>query len=208
MENKNQFTIVGYSGHSYVCLEIAIQNSFEPIGYYDKNLRRNNPYNLEYLGSETYSVPLLPVFIGIGDNIVRKKVFDLLLQNNCNLSINLIHNKSIVASSSSIGLNILVAAGAIINSFTKIGNCCILNTGSIIEHECKIGDFVHVAPGAVLAGNVSVGDRTFIGANSVVKQGVKIGKDVTVGAGTVVLFDIPDNATVVGNPGKIIKTKL
>ena len=36
---------------------------------------------------------------------------------------------------------------------------------------------------------------------------IKIGSNVTIGAGTVVISDIPDNAVVVGNPGRIIKMK-
>jgi len=35
---------------------------------------------------------------------------------------------------------------------------------------------------------------------------VVIGKNALIGAGTVVTTDVPDNAVVVGNPGKIINT--
>jgi acetyltransferase EpsM len=57
----------------------------------------------------------------------------------------------------------------------------------------------------VLCGDVTIGHRTFVGANSVIKQGVNVGADVTIGAGTVVLKDVPDGATLVGNPGRIIR---
>ena len=48
--------------------------------------------------------------------------------------------------------------------------------------------------------------RTF-GASAFIIPGIKIGKWATIGAGTVVIHDVPDNVTIVGNPGKIIKTK-
>jgi serine O-acetyltransferase len=35
--------------------------------------------------------------------------------------------------------------------------------------------------------------------------GIHIGNHVTIGAGAVVFQDIPDGATVVGNPGRIVK---
>ncbi|HPN57619.1 MAG TPA: DapH/DapD/GlmU-related protein, partial [Chitinophagaceae bacterium] len=76
-----------------------------------------------------------------------------------------------------------------------------------IDHECIIGDFTHIAPGAVLCGNVKVGRNTFIGANSVIRQGIIIGDNVTIGAGTVVVKDVPDGATVVGNPAKNLVKK-
>jgi acetyltransferase-like isoleucine patch superfamily enzyme len=41
----------------------------------------------------------------------------------------------------------------------------------------------------------------------VVIPSIRIGKWCTVGAGTVVIRDIPDYATAVGNPAKIIKMR-
>jgi acetyltransferase-like isoleucine patch superfamily enzyme len=41
-----------------------------------------------------------------------------------------------------------------------------------------------------------------------IKQGITIGDDVIIGAGAVIINDIPSNSTVVGNPGRIIKTRL
>jgi acetyltransferase EpsM len=38
-------------------------------------------------------------------------------------------------------------------------------------------------------------------------QGITIGKWATIGAGAVILSDVPDYATVVSNPGRIIKNK-
>ncbi|HZW78021.1 MAG TPA: acetyltransferase, partial [Flavobacteriaceae bacterium] len=35
--------------------------------------------------------------------------------------------------------------------------------------------------------------------------GVNIGKWCTIGAGAVILHDVPDGATVVGNPGRKLK---
>ena len=44
-----------------------------------------------------------------------------------------------------------------------------------------------------------------LGANII--QGVTVGENALIGAGTVVLRDVPPNAIVVGNPGRIIKMK-
>ena len=105
------------------------------------------------------------------------------------------------------GDGVMVAANATLNPLVELGTGVICNTSSSIDHECKIGDFTHIAPGAVLCGNVLVGKGTFVGANSVVRQGIKIGNNVTIGAGTVVVKDIPDGATVVGNPAKSLIKK-
>ena len=46
-----KINIIGYSGHSYVCIEIALLNNFI-IGYCDLNKKNKNPYNLSYLGKK------------------------------------------------------------------------------------------------------------------------------------------------------------
>jgi len=198
---------VGYSGHSYVCLEIADMNGWHAVGYYDTYFQDKNPFDLDYLGDENHAPINVPIFVCIGENNIRKKVFEKMIERNCDINFSLLHPNSIVSKHAKIDINTLVAAGAIINPLATIGKSCIINTGAIIEHECEIEDFVHIAPGAVLAGNVKIGERTFVGANSVIKQGVKIGKQVVIGVGAVIINDVPDHATIVGNPGKIIKQK-
>ena len=199
---NNKINIIGYSGHSYVCIEIALLNNFIINGYCDLNKKSKNPYNLSYLGEEKNMNTKQDVFICIADNIIRNNIYKSL--PSLDFNINLIHPNSIISNTVDIGFQTLICAGAIINSQVKIGNGCIINTGSIIEHECIIEDFSHIAPGAVLSGNVLIGKGSFIGANSVIKQGVKIGCNVTVGAGSVVINDILDNTKVVGNPSKTI----
>lgn len=197
-----EINIIGYSGHSYVCIETALLNDIAVVGYCDIVKKNKNPYKLIYLGKEKNMNSERKVFICIADNIIRKKIFNGLQKTNFN--INLIHPNSIISKTVDFGFQTLVCAGAIVNSNVSIGNGCIINTGSVIEHECVLGNFSHIAPGAVLCGNVHIGEGSFIGANSVLKEGVKIGRNAIVGAGSVVINDVIDNAKVVGNPTKSI----
>jgi sugar O-acyltransferase (sialic acid O-acetyltransferase NeuD family) len=178
-------------------------------GYCDREEKSFNPFGLKYFGDEMSDLAHLAFkenefFIAIGNNPIRKNIFISLKEINL-LPVNAIHSSTILCKSVNLSQHgILIAAGVIINPLTKIGSGSILNTGCIIEHECLIGDFVHVGPGAVLCGNVSVGDSSFVGAGSVVRQGINIGKNVMIGAGSVVIKDVPDNVTMVGNPGRIV----
>jgi len=52
-----------------------------------------------------------------------------------------------------------------------------------------------------------IGDNVDIGSNVVIVGPVKIGNNVSIGAGSVVK-DVPANATVVGNPARIINSDL
>ncbi len=52
-----------------------------------------------------------------------------------------------------------------------------------------------------------MGEGSHIGIGASVIQGITIGKWCTIGAGAVIIKDIPDGATVVGNSGRVIKSK-
>jgi len=206
--------LIAYSGHAYVCIDVAKEAGYSILGYCDKEVKESNPYALEYLGHEMSDSARKIIrenafFIGIGNNHIRYNITDDFAKtNNGKFPISLISPNAIVSSSSSISeTGVLINPGVVVNSLAKIEDGAILNTSCVIEHECVIDSYAHIAPGAVLAGNVKVGQFSFIGANSVIKQGVSIGNDVTIGAGSVVLHDIPDGATAVGNPARIIKFK-
>lgn len=202
MINK-KIAIIGYSGHSFGCIEVVIKQHYSIVGYYDILEKDSNPYNLKYLGNEDDIDSNYMVFITIGDNTFRKNVYEKLSLNNISLNTSLIHPNSIISKSALIEEQSFISAGAIINPQVKIGVSCIINSGAIIEHDCSVGAFSHIAPGAVLAGNVSIGNGSFIGANTVIKQGVIIGDNVIIGAGSVVLNDIESNVTAFGNPCKV-----
>lgn len=77
----------------------------------------------------------------------------------------------------------------------------ILNAETIgdnfyVNHLVTIGEIKGKRP--IIGNNVSV----FTGA--IIIGGITIGNNVNIGAGAVVVKDVPDNSTVVGNPGRII----
>lgn len=204
----DKYVVIGYSGHSYVVLDAAQKLGMKVIGYTEKGKSEKNPYQLNYLGFEQddkFSAwdKEYEFLLGIGDNRIREKVSELVLNKKEHLK-TIIHPSSSIATNVYLGDGAFIASGTNINACSEIGRSVIVNTGSIIEHECKIDQSAHIAPGAVLAGNVTVGERSFIGANSVIKEGVNIGTDVVIGAGAVVLKDVANGHKVVGNPGKII----
>ena len=147
------------------------------------------------------------IFIAIGENSKRRKIFNLIKKKKKNNFPNIFYEKNTFLKNTKFGIGNLVMPGCIINNDVKIENFCILNTGSIIEHDCKIGSFNSISPGAVLSGNCETKEDVFIGSNATLIHGVKIGKKVVIGAGSVVNGDIEKNSRVVGNPFRKIKQK-
>lgn len=206
--SDNCSILIGYSGHGYVVAETALENSVPLIGYSEKCILENNPFNLEYLGFEK-DIDFIgwskkaSFLLGIGDNALRQKIAHLIESKGKTIS-TLIHSTASISKMAVIGSGTFINKNVSVNALVRIGKNVILNTGCIVEHECVLGDGVHIGPGAVLAGNITIGERTFVGANAVVKQGVIIGKDVIIGAGSVIIENISDGRKVVGNPGRII----
>ena len=89
------------------------------------------------------------------------------------------------------GLVILHSIGIVINSQVRAGRNLVL------EHGVTIGAEKNRCP--------VLGDNVFIGAGAKIIGAVRIGSDVKIGANAVVTKDIPDGATAVGIPARVIK---
>lgn len=94
------------------------------------------------------------------------------------------------------GLFIDHGIGVVIGETAQIGKNCVLfhnvSLGGTGHHKRKrhptIGDNVLIGTAATLLGPITVGDNSKIGAETVV-----------------INRDVPENATVVGAPGKVVK---
>lgn len=209
-----KIVIFGAGGHGRVVLDILRQSQqYEVVGFLDSNKALHGKIvdGLPVLGdisrlSHLYRESIKGAIIAIGDNKVRREFARIVKENGFCL-INAIHPDSSIAHSAQVGEGVVIAAGSIICTHAKIGNNTIINTGAIVEHECTIEDNVHIAPGVRIAGQTLVRDGTFIGIGSTIVAVLKIGKNSVIGAGSVIIEDVPDNVTVVGVPGKVIKTR-
>lgn len=197
---NSSLIIIGASGHGSVIADMAKDLGYS-IFFWDDDISKKVP-GYDVFKRELNNSINSRLIIGIGSNKTREAISFQYPQESF---ISLIHPQATISSKTKIANGAVVLAGAIVNCGTTIEEHCILNTGAVVDHDCVLGKYVHISPNATLCGNVIIGSGTWIGAGATVIQGIKIGENVTVGAGAVIINDIPNNATVVGNPGKIIK---
>ncbi|MEY4764748.1 MAG: hypothetical protein RI907_1421 [Pseudomonadota bacterium] len=89
------------------------------------------------------------------------------------------------------GFVILHSVGVVINTNVKAGR------NLVIYHGVTLGAERNLSP--------ILGDDVYIGAGAKVIGGVKVGSRVRIGANAVVTKDVPDGATVVGIPARVIR---
>lgn len=149
----------------------------------------------------------LGVVISIANPPIKKRIIEQLsIIKNISFP-NLIHKNSWFSNNVILGYGNIIYPNASINYETVIHNFVTINMNASLGHNCILHDYVTISPGVDIAGFTDVGQSTFLGLGCNAIQGHKIGENVIVGAGAVIIHDVPDGATVVGNPGRIIKIK-
>jgi len=124
----------------------------------------------------------------------------------------------VVLPSARIGRDCNICAHCFVENDVLVGDRVTLKNGVYLWDGLEIGDDVFIGPNATFTNDrvprsrVSPGEwlRTrilrgaSIGAGAVILPGLTIGESAMIGAGAVVTRDVPDGATVVGNPARIV----
>ena len=86
--------------------------------------------------------------------------------------------------------------------------------GVVIGETAEIGDYVTLFQGVTLGGtgkekgkrHPTLGSHVVVGSGAKVLGNIRIGDSVKIGANSVVLRSVPSNSTVIGIPGRIVKS--
>jgi len=111
-----------------------------------------------------------------------------------------------------------IAEDVHIGSFTELVRTKV-GRGSKVPHVSYLGDTDLGADANIGAGTITanfdgtnknrteIGDGAFVGVDTMLVAPVKLGKGSRTGAGSVVTKDVPDGATAVGVPARVVRRK-
>lgn len=188
------------------------QPRLEGIGYLDDDaaLHGRSFYGLPVLGGTDLLPDLrdrgveaaLPVLGNMG---VRLRLFRTLHDLGFVVP-SIVDPSANLCSDVELGCGSMISLGTNVLTNVRIGKYAMIGTGITIGHDVTIG------ANCVIGGNTVVGASTTIGANFNAGTGVviaagrkTIGDNVFLCAGAVVMKDVPDNAVVLGNPGRVVR---
>jgi sugar O-acyltransferase (sialic acid O-acetyltransferase NeuD family) len=197
-------------------LQVALDASEdgEPIrvlGFLDGNTSNHGGELQGYpvLGDERWLAgnPGVAVNIGVGSPAHRRRIVSAIGGTGHQRFLTLRHPHSWIGRRVEIGAGSTICAGATVTTDIRLGRHVILNLNITVGHDAVLDDFVTLAPGVHVSGGVLIREGVDIGTGAVTIQNVSIGPWSIVGAGSAIVRDVPPNVTVVGTPGKVIRTR-
>ena len=118
----------------------------------------------------------------------------------------LVHPEFYVAPDAEIGEGAALCFGSFVGSKARIGCNFYASVRASIGHDSVIGDHTRVGAGAFIGGHTTVGNNSFIGSGAMLKDRIRVGSGCVVALGAAVFSNVPDGATVVGNPARVVKS--
>ena len=137
--------------------------------------------------------PGASVFIAIGDNAVRRKVYRQLRGHDFPA---LIDPSAQVSPTTEFKHGTFIACEAVVSVGTEIGKFVIINARAGVGHDSAVGDFANIAPGVSLSGHTVIGEDVMMGTNSCTAPGMTVGDGATVVCGTPVLKNVAPGTTL------------
>ena len=207
--------IIGAGTQGQVYASYLKEAGVQIIGFIDDNpdLQGTDVIGIPVLGKyedlfdNTFKSKIQDVYCPIGVNKVRAEYLSTLKNEGYGIP-GFLHHTVSIAPDVTIGEAVYMLAGNIVMPHTAIGNYIMINMDSTIAHHVTLEDGVFMSSGVNIGALINVRENAYIGMGVTAMTGVKeIGRDTLIGAGTVIIRDVPDYTTVVGNPGRVIKTK-
>jgi acetyltransferase EpsM len=118
-----------------------------------------------------------------------------------------VHPSAVVSEFAKLGYGVSIQPLVNVGPGVEVGNYVHVFAQSMLGHDAVLEDFSYVANNACVGANVRLKRGAYLGTNATTIENIELGAWSLVGMASCVLKSVPDNAVVVGNPGKEIIRK-
>lgn len=210
---KNAIMILGTGPEARVALDVALSLDILVFGFLTddvetQNQEINDLLVIAALGTSDADTLLsdenMRVVVAQMDGQARKDMVAQLGGGSAQVE-GLLHPQHDISSYSQLGIGNVLLAGTTIMSNSVVGDYNWIGAGVSIGPDSVVGNYCTIEDGARIGKNVRIADEARIGAGAIIYAGVEIGPKAMIAAGAVVLQDIPEQATVFGNPAQVVE---
>ena len=162
--------ILGAGGYGRTIADLASQSEeYKDIKFLDDNAEGLNVIgkiqeNALFIDDDTFFYP------AIGNNEFRCKLIYELLSVGGNV-VSVIHPTAYISPTAKIGVGVAILPNSSIGTNVILGDGCIVNMHVVVDHDTVLETGVHIAPGAVVKGNNRIASYNKIESGVVVERG-------------------------------------
>ena len=180
--------------------------SYNIVGFLDDDINK--------IGKYFWKIPVLgkiddinkfrdtSVAIGIANPKIKKSILEK-IGDDFHFP-NFISKNSWTSNMVTIGKGVIIYPNVSINHESEIDDFVVINMNCAIGHNSTIKNCCSLAPGVNFAGFSYVDSFVEIGIGVSTVQQIKIGTGSKIGGQTMLVKNVPEEVTVVGNPGRVL----
>jgi sugar O-acyltransferase (sialic acid O-acetyltransferase NeuD family) len=186
----------------YDVLGFIVQSQFGKPG----DIVNDQPILGDFSWFESNAAGDVYAICALGEPYHRRHIVETLRRTGVRFC-TVIHPSVMMTRWITMGVGVYLGQGSMLADQVRIGNYVSIVGASTIGHDVVLEDFATITHGVHVSGKVTIREGSYIGVGANIIDKVSIGAWSVVGAGTTIVKDVPENSTVVGVAGKVIKTR-
>lgn len=189
-------------------IQMMGNNEWERIVFIDDTKEEGETYGCPRMPYAVFADRYTPndtkIIIAVGEPKAREFLYNRVKAQKYTLA-TIVHPSSIVSPNVALGEGCVIRTNCIISDNVKIEDNVYIQSKAIIGHDVVVHKHSVISNFCQVAGNSSVGEKVFMGVHSCVREKTVIGNNVTIAMMSAVMKDVPENATVIGNPARVFR---
>ena len=191
----------------YGMIQMMESPEWEQIVFIDDTKEEGQVYGCLRIPFEAFQIRYKPenskIVIAVGEPRAREALYNRVKEHGYALA-TIIHPSSIVFPTAVLREGCVVRMNCIISDHAQVSENVYIQSKVIIGHDAVIREHSVISSFGVVSGNCHLGRKVFMGIHSCIREKTSIGNNALIAMGAVVLKNISENATVAGNPARVM----